>query len=250
MFDGGHRQFQKNSQSYCSGCVLFLQLFYFDRVSHGKTIVDKSLYPVEAWGDHETGKLLKWVNKQGGLLDENVLVAKVGDRVGSGDQAKAYGVIKKEMSDLAAKVNGLENNMCNLRDDMMGKMDKVLSMLNTLTAQNVNVNQNLQTDGLAEKVSPKKVSKKKAGEQQEVLQVHGEDLQPKKKTSLICLSDSTSVVSPLKSMKKVDANPTTKSNIEKIGNFKVKGDREEADKGVLRFVYDVSAEEKETIVDS
>ncbi|XP_040367365.1 uncharacterized protein LOC121050645 [Rosa chinensis] len=51
-------------------------------------------------------------------------------------------------------------------------------------------------------------------------------------------------------MKKVDANPTTKSNIEKIGNFKVKGDQEEADKGVLKFVYDVSAEEKETIVDS
>ncbi|PRQ18290.1 hypothetical protein RchiOBHm_Chr7g0204351 [Rosa chinensis] len=40
--------FKKESQSYCSGCVLFLQLFYFDCVSHGKTIVDKSLYPVEA----------------------------------------------------------------------------------------------------------------------------------------------------------------------------------------------------------
>ncbi|KAL6214043.1 hypothetical protein ACLB2K_013481 [Fragaria x ananassa] len=68
----------QDRQSYISGCILFLQLFYFDSVVSRQPYVDTSLYPVEAWGDKAADKLMHYTNSKGGLLSIDIEVRKPG----------------------------------------------------------------------------------------------------------------------------------------------------------------------------
>lgn len=71
----------KNRKRSCviNGCVLFLQLFYFDLIVHGRTFVNRSLAPIVAWGDKEANELVNWIRThKGGFGSVDVTV--VSDR--------------------------------------------------------------------------------------------------------------------------------------------------------------------------
>ncbi|CAL9000582.1 unnamed protein product [Prunus brigantina] len=61
------KSFKENNQVYIGGCLLFLQLFYFDAIAHGSVLVDKSVLPLTVWGKIETEKMKKWLQKRGGV---------------------------------------------------------------------------------------------------------------------------------------------------------------------------------------
>lgn len=119
------------------------------------------MYPVEAWADLKTGKLIKWVNKHGGLLEQSLAIAKVGDRVTTEDQAKEIVVMKKEMCQLSAEMGGLEQSLSSLREDVMGKMKQMMNTLNSMHSHKINET-NVHNEGAAiEKFSPDKVNEKR-----------------------------------------------------------------------------------------
>ncbi|KAK9911239.1 hypothetical protein M0R45_035160 [Rubus argutus] len=63
----GITAFQKNRCDYMSGCLIFLQLYYFDVISHGVNVVDKFAIPVVAWGKREVNKLIGWIKENCGF---------------------------------------------------------------------------------------------------------------------------------------------------------------------------------------
>lgn len=77
----GLSTFKKKNTSCISGCVLFLKLFYFDLVVHGRTFVNRSLTPIVAWGEKEEVKLAEWIEENGGFNSLDIAVAY--DRISS-----------------------------------------------------------------------------------------------------------------------------------------------------------------------
>ncbi|KAK9911825.1 hypothetical protein M0R45_035713 [Rubus argutus] len=55
----GVQLFKQSNSKYVSGCVLFLQLYYYNVIGYGRTLVDCSKPIIAAWGEVESGKLIK-----------------------------------------------------------------------------------------------------------------------------------------------------------------------------------------------
>ncbi|KAK9911696.1 hypothetical protein M0R45_035591 [Rubus argutus] len=111
------------------GCLLFLQLFYFDVISHGDTIVNKCLSPVVAWGDEEIRKLFKYVNENGGVHSTTMLVVKphVDTKHFHPKSSKVYedeAVTKTDVIDLKANMLFLTMRI----DQMEPQMNKMTTM--------------------------------------------------------------------------------------------------------------------------
>ncbi|PRQ23916.1 hypothetical protein RchiOBHm_Chr6g0266671 [Rosa chinensis] len=67
--------FKKKNTTCIGGCVLFLKLFYFDLVVHGRTFVNRSLTPIVAWGEKEETKLVEWIGQNGGFNSLDIAIA-------------------------------------------------------------------------------------------------------------------------------------------------------------------------------
>lgn len=63
-----------NNNRIISGCILFLQLLYFDIVGEGCIYVDRSLASVEAWGSVDVKELVAIVQLFGGYKRHYVLI--------------------------------------------------------------------------------------------------------------------------------------------------------------------------------
>jgi hypothetical protein len=53
--------YKNNTDEYMSGCVLFLQLLYFDSVCYSNCIVTTSVAPVVAWTRGRANSIIKWI---------------------------------------------------------------------------------------------------------------------------------------------------------------------------------------------
>lgn len=71
----GLSSFKRKNTNSVSGCVLFLKLFYFDLVVHGRTFVNRSLTPIVAWGNKEENMLVEWIEENGGFNSLSIAVA-------------------------------------------------------------------------------------------------------------------------------------------------------------------------------
>lgn len=91
-------------------------------------------------------------------MGEGLAVAKIGDRVAMGDQAKKMEVMKKEMCQFSAKMGGLEQSLGCLKKDVMGKMEQMMNTLNFMHSQTVNATDVHNEDTSTEKVVPDKVN--------------------------------------------------------------------------------------------
>ncbi|KAL6125487.1 hypothetical protein ACLB2K_073544 [Fragaria x ananassa] len=205
----------KTSGKFCNGCLLFLELFHFDCVGHEKHFVDRTLYPIEAWGDKEVGRVLKYINQLGGMLDSRVGWKKVGGRVRTDDVAP--GVSRQEFDLAMGRVGRLEDQVRNIGAEMGQGFAAIISRLDSMGA-----------------AGPSKA--KGRGKKKEV-PVDLDRSPPKKKVTVI-LSDSTSIVSPEK--KDIPKpNPFEGKNRRiNIGSFRVYGDGDVIDKGVVTNVCD------------
>ncbi|KAL6137902.1 hypothetical protein ACLB2K_063191 [Fragaria x ananassa] len=122
----------KTSGKFYSGCVLFLELFHFDCVGHEKHFVDRSLYPIEAWGDKEVGRVLKYINQLGGMLDSRVGWKKVGGLVRTDDVAP--GVSRQEFDLALGRVGRLEDQVRNIGAEMGQGFAAIISRLDSMGA--------------------------------------------------------------------------------------------------------------------
>lgn len=122
----------KTSGKFCSGCLLFLELFHFDCVGHEKHFVDRSLYPIEAWGDKEVGRVLKYINQLGGMLDSRVGWKKVRGRVRTDDVAP--GVSRQEFDLAMGRVGQLEDQVRNIGAEMGQGFAAIISRLDSMGA--------------------------------------------------------------------------------------------------------------------
>lgn len=117
-----------------SGCILFLQLMYFDIVGEGCIYVDKSLPPLVAWGADEVKELQETVHILGGYKSINVPLKRTkrfdnvvrrgttGDDVSSGvDKA-----LREELFGVKLKLSGVEKEMYSLTTTV-GQMRPELS---------------------------------------------------------------------------------------------------------------------------
>lgn len=67
----GVLMFKSGRAAALSGCMLFLQVFYFDSVNKMYGWVDTNARPLCEWGDDQVFKLLKWVEDHGGVCSSN-----------------------------------------------------------------------------------------------------------------------------------------------------------------------------------
>ncbi|KAI5317899.1 hypothetical protein L3X38_037606 [Prunus dulcis] len=112
------RSFKENNQVYIGGCLLFLQLFYLDAITHGSLFVDRSVLPLTVWGKVETEKMKKWLKKIGGFESDKVVVIK----------AKSGGLedYAKTMTHFAEELSLVKQNVATLVATV-ARMDKSLS---------------------------------------------------------------------------------------------------------------------------
>ncbi|KAM5585243.1 hypothetical protein ABKV19_004568 [Rosa sericea] len=82
----GVLSYQKDRSGYMSGCMLFLQLFYFDCVGYSASMVSKSVHPVVAWTNKRCRSMIEWISAQGGshsgcVYISNSVGAKIGENL-------------------------------------------------------------------------------------------------------------------------------------------------------------------------
>ena len=128
---------RENNNGILSGCILFLQLLYFDIVGEGCIYVDRSLASVQAWGTLEVKELVATVQLFGGYesrsvpikrakrTDDEAVALQNEGNVGSGvDRAvreELWGVklelssVKKDMGCVNAEVGSMRPELYELR---------------------------------------------------------------------------------------------------------------------------------------
>ncbi|KAL6205227.1 hypothetical protein ACLB2K_022489 [Fragaria x ananassa] len=117
-------------QIYINGCVLFLQLFYFDCVVAPNHYVDRSMYPVEAWGDTQADKVMAYTKSKGGLMSAQIEACKPVDRV--------YGRSEAIDEGLSHRVAILEESFKEYKAQTSEKLGMILSVLEKMVSKNVN----------------------------------------------------------------------------------------------------------------
>ena len=117
----------EDRRTYISGCVLFLQLFYFDCVVSPENYVDRSMYPVEAWGDTAADKLLQYSWRKGGLFSDDIVVRRPGGPLSAGAGAGAGSENDEEWKQRVVK---LEEGLKEYRQQNASNSEKLGLILN------------------------------------------------------------------------------------------------------------------------
>ncbi|KAK9937611.1 hypothetical protein M0R45_014389 [Rubus argutus] len=68
------QMFKSKGSMAITGCMIFLQLFYFETVGNSLSLVDRTITPLFGWGVDQVKRLLFWVDYRGGIIDSNVNV--------------------------------------------------------------------------------------------------------------------------------------------------------------------------------
>ncbi|KAM5548716.1 hypothetical protein ABKV19_000233 [Rosa sericea] len=128
----------KNRKRSCviNGCVLFLQLFYFDLIVHGRTFVNRSLAPIVSWGDKEANELIKWIRTHKGGF-ESVDITVVSDRTALISKEDEV-ALKNGLGSVHIKVTANERMQRKTNDEMKvaeleAKLDSEMSKIEGLT---------------------------------------------------------------------------------------------------------------------
>lgn len=104
--------FKSNNSGSLSGCMIFLQLFYFETVGGSSGWVDRMLTPLLSWGDAEVRELVAWVEQRGGIRSSNASVWAIS--IGS----KKRLTPPTDVSQLESQSGLAYFDMCSLRSDL------------------------------------------------------------------------------------------------------------------------------------
>lgn len=115
--------YQKKKNEVLTGCLLLLQLFYFDSICYGTAIVPMSLKPIVGWTRKRSEMLIKWIISQGGFSSTCIFVMKRnpatlgGTKVCSGAKkgldcyvCDAISLVKTEVRELEADIDMLSSS--------------------------------------------------------------------------------------------------------------------------------------------
>lgn len=72
-----------------SGCMLLLQLFYFDSVCYGSLLVPTSIKLVVGWTREMSDMLINWIMSQGGFSSNCIFMMKRNLAIVTGTNEKA-----------------------------------------------------------------------------------------------------------------------------------------------------------------
>lgn len=124
----GVRSFKQNESGYLSGCVLFFQIYYYNIVAHGRTLIDCSKPALAAWGEvKSSNKLLKWISKKGGLESSTI------NLVSKSDGVEDVIGLRDNVEFLKSVVSRVEKSVEELKDIVVGTVStKIASELKEL----------------------------------------------------------------------------------------------------------------------
>ncbi|XP_024166909.1 uncharacterized protein LOC112173507 isoform X2 [Rosa chinensis] len=108
---------QKDRLGYMSGCMLFVQLFYFDCVGYSASMVSKSVHPVVAWTNKRCRSMIEWISAQWGSHGGCVYISNsVGAKIGENLEAD-YGCqlvcesVPEHVSKALFQIYGVQNEI-------------------------------------------------------------------------------------------------------------------------------------------
>lgn len=125
--------FKSNQCANITGCILFLQLVYFEIVGTRFGWVDRTVTPLLGWGVNEARRLVRLVDDTGGFIDANInvwseIIIKPGQsEVGvNGAQASTNNIgctstqcaSKADHEALQAAFNILQQTVCNMQSNV------------------------------------------------------------------------------------------------------------------------------------
>lgn len=122
------RSFTQNESGYLSGCVLFFQLYYYNIVAHGRTLIDCSKPALATWWEvKSSNKLLKWISRKGGLESSTI------NLVSKSDGVEDVIGLRDNVEFLKSVVSRVEKSVEELKDIIVGTIPiKVASELKEL----------------------------------------------------------------------------------------------------------------------
>jgi hypothetical protein len=68
------QMFKSKGSLTITGCMIFLQYFYFEIISSRLSLVNRTLTPLFGWGVDQVKRLIFWVDHKGVIIDSNVNV--------------------------------------------------------------------------------------------------------------------------------------------------------------------------------
>ncbi|KAH9791180.1 hypothetical protein KPL71_003641 [Citrus sinensis] len=75
-------RYKEDKLAYVGGCVLYLELLFFNSIVYGGLHRDRSICPVALWNVVEIKRLLKWIEKKGGYKSTRVSCSREDELVG------------------------------------------------------------------------------------------------------------------------------------------------------------------------
>lgn len=124
-----------------SGCLIFLQLYYFDVISHGVNVVDKFAVPVVAWGKREVNKLIGWIKENGGFGSMAIYASKdfshKSDGIDQGNNAVCW------KDEIAAEITFVKGDIRTLLQEALSEFQRSMeevkaTTMNSLVAEVLN----------------------------------------------------------------------------------------------------------------
>lgn len=73
----GITRYKEENLAYVGGCILYLEMLFFNSVVYGKLRRDRSMCPLALWDADEIKRLMKWLENKGGYDSKQVMVRAV-----------------------------------------------------------------------------------------------------------------------------------------------------------------------------
>ncbi|KAK9229924.1 hypothetical protein WN944_022890 [Citrus x changshan-huyou] len=127
-------RYKEEKLAYVGGCVLYLEILYFNSIVYGGIRRDRSICPVALWNGSEIKRLLKWIEKKGGYRSTkfSIIVSPEGGRPSDGgsgncsDDDCIIGINRCETVSVAMTVkgNGIDaSDVCTMCKREIGNVD-------------------------------------------------------------------------------------------------------------------------------
>ncbi|KAH9768056.1 hypothetical protein KPL71_011495 [Citrus sinensis] len=70
----GITRYKEEKLAYIGGCLLYLEMLYFNSIVYGKVQRDRSMCPLALWNVDEIKRLMKWIENKGGYSSDEIRV--------------------------------------------------------------------------------------------------------------------------------------------------------------------------------
>lgn len=265
----GLRSYKNDSSDYLAGCILFLQLFYYDIIPYSSVVINKRVIPIVCWGNLEGKKLLGWVEEHGGLdspkvFVSNALIPKLGGNSDHYETEILNGIhchVSQEDTSVKAQVSLVKTHAavskltvarmaCDLTmlQDRVGRIDKSLAdikeeILNQVHAGVMGVLKRVGTrelshlkehDTYLENAEKRHVVETECGTDFTAVGVHNAD---KKRSNASKDYSTREVAAKIKGAGRESCIDSRRTKQQRVGLYSLMGDFSAHDSQILNFLF-------------